>query len=571
MASLHFRPTLAAALVLGLLLGILGWVDYRAVSRELESVVRSEAEALHATVAAAAGAQHAAAGHAEAALQARVLEIARLLRVMDAGQPLTPATLQALAGPQAGYRVMLFNADGTRAYTAGDLPDGRGWGGRGGAGLGLGLGAGRGRGGPPATGGLAQRLLAGEADEVTSQSQPARGGQERIAAGVRRAGGGAIVVNAANEAAAEFDEIYSLASLLDRIAAATPSLAYVMLDEAEHHVSAGPLANAVPAADDEAEERVLAVAGVRVLERRSAIPLGEARIAALRTGMRLDHVTQGERRTLARVVLGAAAAFGLALLALAFGSLRQRYGALSAEHARAQEALRRRDRLAAMGEMASTVAHEIRNPLNAIAMSAQRLAREYPLPAAAADRDELSDLLGVIQGESARIDTTVQQFLEFARPRPLNRREVPLAEVVAVAAAAARPLGAPRGVTVQERVDERQLARLDPDQLRQALENLLRNAVEASPEGGTVRLDARRDGASSIFVVADEGPGIPADTLPRIFDLYFTTKTQGTGIGLAVAQQVVAAHGGTIEVDSEPGRGTRMVVRVPDGKGAGHE
>jgi signal transduction histidine kinase/uncharacterized membrane protein (UPF0136 family) len=567
MASLHFRPTLVAALVIGLLLGILGWVDYRAVSRELQSVVRSEADALHATVAAAARAQHAAAGHAEAALQTRVLEIARLLRVVDTREPLTPATLQALTGPTSAYRVMLFGADGSREFMAGDLPEGRAWGGRGGAGLGLG----RGRGGPPTAGGLAQRLLAGEADELTTLPREARGAQDRIAAGVRRDGGGALVVNAANEAASELDEIYSLASLLERIAAATPRLAYVMLDEAEDSVSAGPLAAAAPPANDEVRERALAVDGVRILERRSAIPLGDERIARLRTGMRLEHVTQGERRTLVRVMLGAGAAFGLASLALAFGSLRQRYGVLSAAHARAQDALRRRDRLAAMGEMASTVAHEIRNPLNAIAMSAQRLAREYPVPAVAADREELADLLGVIQGESARINTTVQQFLEFARPRALNRREVALAAVVAEAAAAARPLGDPRGIAVRARAGERLAARLDPDQLRQALENLLRNAIEASPDGGTVRLDASRDGASSTFVVADDGPGIAADALPRIFDLYFTTKANGTGIGLAVAQQVVAAHGGTIEVDSEAGRGTRMIVRIPDGEAGGYE
>ena len=110
---------------------------------------------------------------------------------------------------------------------------------------------------------------------------------------------------------------------------------------------------------------------------------------------------------------------------------------------------------------------------------------------------------------------------------------------------------------------------IDPAQLREAIDNLLRNAIEASPSNGTVTLDARADGTGIAILVADEGAGIPADTLPRIFDLYFTTKPEGTGIGLAVAQQIVTSHGGTIEVDSEPGRGTRMRVRIPADEATG--
>jgi signal transduction histidine kinase len=105
---------------------------------------------------------------------------------------------------------------------------------------------------------------------------------------------------------------------------------------------------------------------------------------------------------------------------------------------------------------------------------------------------------------------------------------------------------------------------IDPDQLKPAIDNLVRNAIDASPSGGTVLLEARREGRSTTIAVSDDGPGIPAGVLPRIFDLYFTTKAGGTGIGLPVAQQIVTAHGGTIEVDSEPGRGTRMIVRLPD-------
>jgi signal transduction histidine kinase len=304
------------------------------------------------------------------------------------------------------------------------------------------------------------------------------------------------------------------------------------------------------------------VDGVRVLERRSPVELGHER-GELRIGMRLDDLVRGEQRTIVRLAVGLSAALGLTIVALAFVSLRQRYGELSAEHARAQEALRRRDRLAAMGELASTVAHEIRNPLNAIAMSARRLVREYPRQASPADDAELGDLLGVIQQESARINQTVQQFLDYARPRALNRQVVAIASWLGEVSRSASPIAEARGVQIVTRSPTALKASIDPAQLREALDNLLRNAIEASPPGATITLAAEADGGGISIVVTDAGAGIPANALPRIFDLYFTTKPEGTGIGLAVAQQIVTSHGGTIEVESEPGRGTRMRVRLP--------
>jgi signal transduction histidine kinase len=385
-----------------------------------------------------------------------------------------------------------------------------------------------------------------------------------VAAGVRRPNGGAIVVNAASDAAQQLDDVYSLAALLAQIAEATPALAYIIVDDAGRRVSEGPLASAVGdeiAAAPGEQDRV--VDGVRVLERRSPVALGDERSAELRIGMRLDEVQRGERRTLVRIAAGLSAALALTIVALAFVSLRQRYGELSAEHARAQDALRRRDRLAAMGELASTVAHEVRNPLNAIAMSAQRLAREYPRPDDPSDREELDDLLGVIQRESSRINQTVQQFLDYARPRRLDRQVVTIAPWLDEIAQSMAAIAAVRGVHIVRRAPAALEASIDPTQLREAIDNLLRNAVEASADGRTVTVDARADGGGVAITVADEGAGIDAATLPRIFDLYFTTRPEGTGIGLAVAQQIVASHGGTIEVDSEPGRGTRMRVRIP--------
>jgi signal transduction histidine kinase len=223
-----------------------------------------------------------------------------------------------------------------------------------------------------------------------------------------------------------------------------------------------------------------------------------------------------------------------------------------------------------MGELASTVAHEVRNPLNAIGMAARRLSREFSTPSSTppdpADAAELNDLLGVVEGETRRIDAIVRQFLDFARPPALVRGVVDLQRFAHEVVEAHRPLAAARLVTLDLDAAGAGEADVDASQLRQAVDNLVRNAIEATPDGGVVRVRASRAGRDHILEVEDSGPGIAPEDLPRIFDLYFTTKAGGTGVGLAVTHQIVTAHGGTIEVESGPGGGARMTVRLPPGE-----
>jgi two-component system sensor histidine kinase HydH len=219
-----------------------------------------------------------------------------------------------------------------------------------------------------------------------------------------------------------------------------------------------------------------------------------------------------------------------------------------------------------MGELASTVAHEVRNPLNAIAMSAQRLRREFLASVSGGtddDRLELEQLLGVVEGETRRIDDVVRQFLEYARPPKLASRQMDLAAEVRDCVDTVRAMAEARGVSLAFESAGSGPAVFDPAQLRQAVENLLRNAIDATAPGGSVTIAVTTGGKGHSIEVRDTGTGIAAEDLPKVFDLYFTTKPQGTGVGLAVTQQIVSAHGGTIEVDSAPGMGTRMTIRLP--------
>jgi signal transduction histidine kinase len=307
------------------------------------------------------------------------------------------------------------------------------------------------------------------------------------------------------------------------------------------------------------------VNGRPVIEFYGPVPLADGETAMLRLGMRLDGVRTAERRMLFRL---ASSLLGATLLVgLSFGTLwwRERYGALSAKHARAEEALRRRDRLAAMGELAASVAHEVRNPLNAIAMSVKRVRREFLATSAESEeeRAELAELLGVMEAETQRINRTVQQFLDFARPPRLNPQSIDLAGFVSALVESRRSLAESRGVSLEADVAQAGMAIADSDQLRQAVDNVLRNALEATPSAGTVTVRGHTGGGEHRIEVTDTGPGIDSDKLGRIFDLYYTTKADGTGVGLAVTQQIIAAHGGSIEVESRAGFGTRMTLRWP--------
>jgi signal transduction histidine kinase len=598
----------AASLVLSGALLAVGWYDYASTRNELLTLLVDQAASMRQAVAAAASLGEAASSQTQAAVSARLLDNARLLRLLDARGGLTQAQLDEVVRANRLFRVTVLSASGGRELssgTGGPPPGaGRGLGPGGGAGpvgggFGRGPGGGQGRGpgsgrgggaegaagfaGPGSMGALAEKLLSGAETEAVSEVHGSRWDRGwRLSAGVRRVNGGAIVLNVDASEIAELSRRASLDHLLEDVAARVPEIAYVMLEDGTNRIAYGPLAEPaaatatptgaafravpIPPALEGLAAGEFVVGSTPVLDFTGAVDPAHENSPTLRLGLNLEGLRRAERRTLTRLTLSLAAALALGVVMIAFVALRQQFGVLSEKHARAEAALRRRDRLAAMGELASTVAHEVRNPLNAIAMTAQRLRREFiggGQPAAVPDDAELRELLDVLTGETQRINRIVQQFLEYARPPRLALRRANLRDMLEGAADALRAKAATRHVAIDTDLAGAGEAVVDPDQLKQAVDNLLRNAIDASPDGARVRLDARRDGADLVITAADQGPGIPPDILPKIFDLYFTTKPDGTGVGLAVTHQIVEAHQGRIDVDSAPGAGTRMSVRIP--------
>ena len=258
---------------------------------------------------------------------------------------------------------------------------------------------------------------------------------------------------------------------------------------------------------------------------------------------------------------------------------------------RVQSTLRYSQKAAALGRLLAGVAHEVKNPLNAMTIHLELLKQKLsgsaggrplartaegttgggvrvadPPPAAVTvDSGAVLNHVTVIGAEIRRLDEVVQGFLKFSRPEELALAPVDLGAMVHDVVEVVEPQAAAAKVQL-ETVCPADLPRVSADRglLRQALLNLALNAVQAMPSGGTLRFDARRGPDRQIeLAVSDTGVGISAEHLSRIFDLYFTTKDGGSGIGLSMVYRTIQLHDGHIEVQSTPGRGTTFTIRLP--------
>jgi len=233
------------------------------------------------------------------------------------------------------------------------------------------------------------------------------------------------------------------------------------------------------------------------------------------------------------------------------------------EVAEMERELRRSERLAAVGELSASIAHEIRNPLAAISGSIQVMQ--------GARSEESHRLMEIVMREVDRLDRLIGDFLSFARPGEPRIELVPLA-VLVTEVLAMFEASRPERVTVEQDLSPGLGVHADPGQLRQVLWNLLANAAQAMPEGGMVRIEARTsrgrapqetrssdrmDEHKQVWAeitVMDQGVGIPKDLVDRVFDPFFTTKAGGTGLGLAIVHRVIAEHRGVVRVERREGR-----------------
>ena len=222
-----------------------------------------------------------------------------------------------------------------------------------------------------------------------------------------------------------------------------------------------------------------------------------------------------------------------------------------------------RARYAEISQLAGGLAHEIRNPLSTLSLNLDLMAEDFEDAESPRDR-RVKTRIERLMREVDRLQGIVENFLRFARVQDLDLVPTDLNSVVDELRDFQEPQAAARGIVIRTsfaadlpRVD------LDADLFKQALLNLLLNAQYAMPSGGDLILTTRREGESAVLDVIDTGVGMTDEIRSRIFDAFYSTRSGGSGLGLPTVQKIVEAHGGTIEVQSEPGKGSRFSIRIP--------
>ena len=222
--------------------------------------------------------------------------------------------------------------------------------------------------------------------------------------------------------------------------------------------------------------------------------------------------------------------------------------------------LREMERLATTGELAAVMAHEIRNPLAAIVNATALLTDEAELSS-----EERAATIGALRSEARRLNRILSDFLQFARPQEARRVPGDIREVVEHVSGLIRDdrSRAPR-VDVKVAVDPSvPRFEFDRDQMTQVLWNVALNGIQAMNGHGRLSLEVARENEHVTIAVSDTGPGIPSEALPRVFEPFYSAKPNGSGLGLTIAERIVAAHGGSIDIDSAPGHGTRVTLLLP--------
>jgi len=252
---------------------------------------------------------------------------------------------------------------------------------------------------------------------------------------------------------------------------------------------------------------------------------------------------------------------GQAVLLVALGAI-----ALSANRAvaAAERSRAHNERMAALGSLTAGVAHEVRNPLNTIALTCRYLERLLTgSDAAPALKAEVNKNLEVVASELGRLGRTLDNFVLLAKPTELEMSELDLADLLARSLALFAPECQQAGVRLERAVEGPLPVRADPDRLSEVVANVVRNALQAMPDGGTLVVRTERGDGVARVVFEDTGPGIPPAHLRRVFEPYYSTKRAGLGLGLALAQKIVAAHGGTIEAANRREGGAVFTISLP--------
>lgn len=226
--------------------------------------------------------------------------------------------------------------------------------------------------------------------------------------------------------------------------------------------------------------------------------------------------------------------------------------------------LEKAERLSSLGQLAAGVAHEIRNPLNAISMATQRLKKDF-IPPDSNKADDFQNLSGVIRDEIKRLNGIIEEFLSFSKSRRLELRDFSITEILQKIVSLIQEEASARGITIETKWRQSPaIIPIDINKLQQAFLNLIKNAMESIPAQGKISIEVDKEGKNYIVVsISDTGCGMTTEEIERIFNPEYTTKEKGVGLGIPLANEIIRGHGGDIRVISRKGEGTTFEVILP--------
>ena len=549
--AVNIRPRvlIAVTATVGTLLVFSAFWELDRSKKELSHVVHEEALGLVEVVHQSSVNTILSTEQNEALLTERLLNNAWFIAELDRTGPLTEQRLAAIAEANHIFRINIFDPAGNKVLSNHRAEEGHG------------IGAGRHR---PAD--VIAPILRGDTTVMVIGLKDARMEQgQRYAVAVRRhrPEGGAIVLNLDAAELLEFRKRIGIGKLI-RDLGDNSGIVFAALQDQQGIIAASGEVKELSSFDadpfldlamssDTTLTRETDFGETTVFEVVHPLAIEGSMLGVLRLGLSMEEVRAAEDRMQRRMII---VLFVLLLLA----SLATVAIIANRNYQRVQRELQRAEKLSALGELASGVAHEIRNPLNAIAMIAQRFAHEFT---PAQDAEEYRTLTGVLRSEADRVNGIIGTFLRFARPPHLQLEPVHPDELITHCATLVESQMKAKGVRFSATSAGDTAVPLDRGQMTQALLNLLLNALEATPAGGTVTLASRVDADGLSITVSDSGHGIPPDAIEKIFNLYYTTKPDGTGMGLPMAHQIIAQHKGTLDVESVKGEGTVCRVTIP--------
>ncbi len=560
-----------------------GLVEYRSRYRDILTLLRNQAAATAAAIAHGGSRQVALSADLEKAYVQRALDLIYTVDQQELDGLLTPTRLDELAKSNNFFRLYLFNDQGELLMDAGSFP-GFGHGAMQGGGQGmirfleplfsgqqdtLVIGVG-GRGPGQQLGFMGSRRGIGQQEYGASDGEQRQPG---MIIGIRRPEGGVIAGRLTLEAESVLQSATDLRPLLTDMLD-IEGIAYMSvttvgresLTVAQLEISPDSLKSWQRKSLDD-QTNWVTNKDQEYIELRQPLELVGME-ATLLAGFTAEPLIKAQKNVVWHILFRSGVFTTLTVLLIAVILSRQNSALLAAEKNRIEKEVHRlehlrhlQDKQVAMGQLAAGVAHEIRNPLNAIGILAQRFRREIKPETG---QEEFQQLTGTMSSEITRINSLLEEFLTFARPIPLEFGPVIINELVEHVVQLYTTQAEEKGVTLLgQAVDGLQIEG-DAYHLRQALSNLVKNALEATSEGDEIRIQAERFSGQIILRIVDTGHGIPPDNLSRIFDLFYTTRDKGTGVGLALTHKIIADHSGTIEVDSTPDQGTTFTLIIPE-------